>query len=64
MSQRIKLKFLPTEELIAGLVNDLAMQGFNIKMEPCEETDHYTLIAELLYEGDQPVIFPDGPTIH
>lgn len=64
MSQRIKLKFLPTEELIAGLVNDLAMQGFNIKMEPCAETDHYVMVAELVYEGDAPELFPNGPTIH
>ncbi|MNU38970.1 hypothetical protein D3C71_276540 [compost metagenome] len=64
MSQRIKVKFIPTEDLISSLVTDLAMQGFNIHMEPCKETEHYVMVAELLYEGDAPELFPSGPTIH
>jgi len=64
MSQRIKLKFFPEPDMISDLVSDLAMQGFNIQMEPCAETEHYVLIAELLYEGDEPELFPCGPTIH
>lgn len=64
MSQRIKLTFFPFPEMVADLVCDLAGQGFNIQMEPCKETDHYVMIAELLYEGDSPALLPDGPTIH
>lgn len=64
MSQRIKLKFMPSESMLADLVTELAMLGFNIQVEPCEETDHYTMIAELTYEGEAPTVLPDGPTIH
>lgn len=64
MSQRIKLKFMPTEELISDLVVSLAQEGFNIQMEPCEDTDHYVMIAELIYEGEEPMLLPTGPTIH
>ena len=64
MSQRIKLKFFPSDNMISDMVCDLALQGFNIKIEPCLETDHYVLIAELVYEGEDPELFPAGPTIH
>jgi hypothetical protein len=64
MSQRIKLKFFPEPDMISDLVSDLAMQGFNIQMEPCKETDHYVMIAELVYEGESTAVLPDGPTIH
>lgn len=64
MSQRIKLKFFPEPDMISDLVTDLAMQGFNIQMEPCKETDHYVLIAELAYEGEEPEVLPKPPTIH
>lgn len=64
MSQRIKLKLMPSESLLADLVTELAMLGFNIQVEPCEETDHYTMITELTYEGEAPTVLPNGPTIH
>jgi len=64
MSQRIKLKFFPEQDLVSNLVNDLASLGFNIKMEPCAETDHYVMVAEMVYEGEDPELFPNGPTIH
>lgn len=55
---------MPTEELISDLVVSLAQEGFNIQMEPCEDTDHYVMIAELTYEGEEPMVLPTGPTIH
>lgn len=64
MSQRIKLKFFPEPDMIASLVNDLAAQGFNVQMEPCKETDHYVMIAELTFEGEEPEVLPKSPTIH
>lgn len=64
MSQRIKLKFFPHPEMVTDLVTDLAMQGFNIQMEPCEHTDHYVMIAELAYEGEEPELLSQQPTIH
>ena len=64
MSQRIKLKFFPEPDMISDLVSDLAMQGFNIQMEPCKETDHYVMIAELAYEGEEPEVLPKAPTLH
>ncbi|MNC77658.1 hypothetical protein D3C75_1296670 [compost metagenome] len=50
--------------MVADLVCNLAEQGFNIQMEPCKGADHYTMIAELVYEGEPPAVLPDGPTIH
>ncbi len=64
MSQRIKLKFFPEPDMISDLVSDLAMQGFNIQMEPCAETDHYVMIAELAYEGEEPELLCKPPTLH
>lgn len=64
MSQRIKLKFFPEPDMISDLVSDLAMQGFNIQMEPCKETDHYVMIAELSYEGEEPELLCQPPTLH
>jgi hypothetical protein len=64
MSQRIKLTFFPFPDMVADLVCNLAEQGFNIQMEPCKGADHYTMIAELVYEGEPPAVLPDGPTIH
>ena len=64
MSQRIKLKFFPFPDMVADLVCDLAGQGFNIQMEPCADTDHYVMVAELVYEGQAPELLSSGPTIH
>lgn len=64
MSQRIKLKFFPFPDVVASLVGDLAEQGFDIEMLPCDETDHYVLIAERLYDGEEREILTDGPSIH
>lgn len=64
MSQRIKLTFFPFPDMVADLVCNLAEAGFNIHMEPCADTDHYTMIAELAFEGETPAVLPDGPTIH
>lgn len=64
MSQRIKLKFFPSDNMISDMVCDLALQGFNIQMEPCAETDHYVLIAELAYEGEEPELLSQRPTLH
>lgn len=50
--------------MISDLVSDLAMQGFNIQMEPCAETDHYVMIAELAYEGEEPELLCQPPTLH
>ena len=64
MSQRIKLKFFPFPDMVADLVINLAEAGFNIEMSPCEGQDFSVLIAELAYEGETPLVLPDGPTIH
>lgn len=64
MSQRIKLKFFPFPDMVADLVGDLSSQGFNIQMEPCAETDHYVMIAELAYEGEEPELLARPPTLH
>lgn len=64
MSQRIKLKFFPFPDMVSDLVINLADDGWDIEMSPCDATDHYVLIAEKCYEGEEPTIFPDGPTIH
>lgn len=64
MSQRIKLKFLPSPDMIAYLVVNLAESGFNIEMAPCKGEDFSVLIAERTYEGEEAVVLPDGPTIH
>lgn len=64
MSQRIKLKFFPFPDMVSDLVINLAEAGFNIEMSPCEGQDFSVLIAELTYEGETPLVLPDGPTIH
>lgn len=64
MSQRIKLKFFPFPNMVADLVCDLAGQGFNIQMEPCKDTDHYVMIAELAHEGEEPELLNKPTTIH
>lgn len=64
MSQRIKLKFFPFPDLVSDLVINLAEAGFNIEMSPCEGQDFSVLIAEPTYEGETPLVLPDGPTIH
>lgn len=64
MSQRIKLKFFPHPEMVADMVCELASQGFNIQMEPCKETEHYALIAELAFEGEEPEVLSKPPTLH
>lgn len=64
MSQRIKLKFFPFPDMVADLVVNLAESGFNIEMAPCEGEDFSVLIAERVYEGEEPTVLPDGPTIH
>lgn len=55
---------MPSESLLADLVTELAMLGLNIQVEPCEETEHYTMIAEFIYKGEAPTVLPNGPTIH
>ena len=64
MSQRIKLKFYPSNETMADLVVELSEQGFNIEMAPTEDGEFYVLVAELNYEGEEPTILHNGPTIH
>lgn len=64
MSQRIKLKFFPHPEMVSDMVCELALQGFNIEMQPCAETEYYVLIAELAYEGEQPELHSIAPTLH
>jgi len=64
MSQRIKLKFFPFPDMVADIVCELAGHGFNIQMEPCTETDHYVMIAELAYEGEEPEVLSKPPTLH
>ena len=64
MSQRIKLKFFTNNETMADLVVELSEQGFNIEMAPTEDGEYYVLVAELNYEGEEPTILPNGPTIH
>lgn len=50
--------------MVADLVVNLAESGFNIEMAPCEGEDFSVLIAERTYEGEDPTVLPDGPTIH
>lgn len=64
MSQRIKLKFFPFPDMVADLVINLSEYGFNIEMAPCEGEDFSVLIAERVYEDEEPKVLPDGPTIH
>lgn len=64
MSQRIKLKFFPFPDMVADLVISLAEAGFNVEMTPCDGGEYSVLIAELTYEGEAPIVLPDGPTIH
>ncbi len=64
MSQRIKLKFFPFPDMVADLVRDLAGNGFNIQMEPCKDTDHYVMIAELAFEGEEPELLSKPQTLH
>lgn len=64
MSQRIKLKFYPSNETMAYLVVELSEQGFNIEMAPTEDGEYYVLVAELNYGGEEPTILQNGPTIH
>lgn len=64
MSQRIKLKFHPCNETMADLVVELSEQGFNIEMAPTQDLEYYVLVAELNYEGEEPTILTNGPTIH
>lgn len=64
MSQRIKLKFFTNNETMADLVVELSEQGFNIEMAPTEDGEFYVLVAELNYEGEEPTILPNSPTIH
>jgi hypothetical protein len=64
MSQRIKLKFYPFPDMVADIVCELAGHGFNIQMEPCAETDHYVMIAELAHEGEEPELLSKPPTLH
>ena len=64
MSHRIKLKFYPSNETMADLVVELSEQGFNIEMAPTEDGEYYVLVAELNYEGEEPEVLPNGPTIH
>lgn len=37
MSQRIKLKFFPSNETMADLVVELSEQGFNIEIAPTQD---------------------------
>ena len=64
MSQRIKLKFFPSNETMADLVVELSEQGFNIEMSPTDDGEYYVLVAELNYEGEHPTVLPNCPTIH
>lgn len=64
MSKRIKLKFYPSNETMADLVVELSEQGFNIEMAPTEGGEFYVLVADLNYEGEEPTILQNGPTIH
>ena len=41
MSQRIKLKFFPSNETMADLVVELSEQGFNIEMAPTQDGEYY-----------------------
>lgn len=33
-------------------------------MAPADGGEFYVLVAELNYEGEEPTILPNGPTIH